>query len=103
MVYNTHLKTWNENTLRPEKQDGYTACHHHHQGQKNRLHQKTITHPHATPPQMPGIDTEFLGGGESIVWPPLIRGHGMEIYTIQFLLLQSGEMYQSAKKRNKQI
>ena len=25
-------------------QDGYTACHHHHQGQ-NRPHQKTITHP----------------------------------------------------------
>ena len=47
IVYNTHLEAWDIYTLGSEKQDGYTACHHH-QGQ-NRPHQKTITHPHATP------------------------------------------------------
>ena len=39
IVYNTHIYAFG-----PEKQDGYTACHHHHQGQ-NRPHQKNITGP----------------------------------------------------------
>ena len=49
--YNTQLHTWDVNAFRPENKNGYTACHHHHQGQKkkNRPHQKTITYPHASP------------------------------------------------------
>ena len=56
--YNTHLQTGDIYTFGPEKQDGYTACHHHHQGQ-NRPHQKTITHPHATPLSLQRNTTNF--------------------------------------------
>ena len=71
IVYNTHLEAWDIYTLGSEKQDGYTACHHH-QGQ-NRPHQKTITHSH-TPPQPSQKYNKLLGGGEGVVHSPLPCG-----------------------------
>ena len=51
-----------------KKQDGYIACHHHHQGQ-NKPHQKTITHPHATPRAFLKIPPVFGWGRGSCTLP----------------------------------
>ena len=80
VIYNTHLNAGNINAFGPEKQDGYTACHHHHQGQ-NRPHHKTITYPHR-PPAAPQKDAEFLCGGEGIVQPRLPTLMGLEVEAI---------------------
>ena len=58
--YDTHLQTGDIYAFGPEKQDGYTACHHH-QGQ-SRPHQKTITYPHATPSASSGTQLIFGWG-----------------------------------------
>ena len=68
--YNTNLQTGDIYAFGPEKQDGYTACHHHHQGQ-NRPPQKTITHPHAAPSASEGIQLIFGSGrGSHRLSPP---------------------------------
>ena len=73
IVYNTHLETGYKNAFGPEKQDGYTACHHHHQGQKID-HTKRPLLTHMLPPQPPQKDKKLLGGGEGVIHPPLPRG-----------------------------
>ena len=58
---------------------------HHHLGQ-NRLHQKTITHPHGPPPKVPEPYGIFLGGSEGLVGPPLPYLHGEAVPAKELLL-----------------
>ena len=99
IVYNTHLQAWNIYAFGPEKQDGYTACHHHHQGQ-SRPHQKTITHLHTTP-QAFTKDHQFLGGGEGVIHSPLPHHKSKHVELEELLLLEPCKMNQGAKKKNK--
>ena len=99
IIYNTHLNAGYVNAFGPEKQDGYTACHHHHKGQ-NRPHHKTITYPH-DPTAPLQKDAEFLGGGEGIVWPPLPTLMGLEEVAKKPLLLLKSKVYKGTEKINK--
>ena len=58
---------------------------HHHRGQ-NRLHHKTITHPHAPPPEMPEPNNHFLCGSEGLIGPPLPCVDHKHILVVEHLL-----------------
>ena len=87
--YNTHLQTGDKYTFGPEKQDGYIACHHHHQGQ-NRPHQKIITYPHAAPLNLHKNITNFWVGvrGSYIPHSPVLR---VKRYNLKSHCSSSGE------------
>ena len=53
------------------------------------------------PPASPQEHTEFLCGGEGIVWPPLPTLTGLEEEAEQPLLLFTSKMNKSAEKINK--
>ena len=90
IVYNTHLEAWDIHAFGPERQDGYTAYHHHHQGQ-NRPHQKTITHPHAAPRSHLRNIMSFLGRGEGVVHSPLPRHRSKQKELKELLLFDLRE------------
>ena len=56
---------------------------------------------HMAPPASPEEQTEFLCGGEGIVWPPLPTLTGLEEEAEQPLLLFESKMNKSTKKGNK--
>ena len=102
IVYNTHSETGYVNAFGPEKQDGYIACHHHHQGQKID-HTKRPLLTRMPPPQPPLKNDELLGGGEEVIQLPLPRGEHKKILVKETLLFNRIKMDECAKKRNKQI
>ena len=72
IVYNTHLKAWDIYAFGPEKQDGYTACHHHHQGQKiDHTKKPLLTHmpPHGASARTPPV-SGWGRGSHRLPTPP---------------------------------
>ena len=77
--YNTHLYTWDVNAFGPENKMAIlhaTTTTKVKKKKKIDLTKRPLF-THTPPPQMPEKYAEFLGGGEGVVWPPLIQGHCM--------------------------